>query len=435
MTEIVISGMGIVSALGNNVEENLQALLEKRTGIAPLRYLKTSHTEFPVGEVKMTNEEMLALLDISEDVPTVRTALMGILALREALQNAGICDERWKGEVGRWKLKDGPRIALISGTTVGGMDKSEQYYLDFLENDLRNEYISTHDCGTCTEMLADYFGIFSQLDTISTACSSAANAIILGAEFLKSGRADIVVAGGSECITKFHLNGFNTLMILDKEPCRPFDASRAGLNLGEGAAFVVMESKENFDKRKQVNTFLTVLCKLSGYANTCDAYHQTASSPDGEGAYLAMKQALEDAGLQPQDIDYINAHGTGTPNNDVSEGTAIMRVFGNKPPPVSSTKSFTGHTTSAAGCVESVISILALQYNFIPINLNFAEKMPEISFSPYREMEEITPSQISNSKSQVSHHTSHISINHILKNSFGFGGNDTCLIFSKTDDT
>jgi 3-oxoacyl-[acyl-carrier-protein] synthase-1 len=229
MTEIVISGMGIVSALGNNVDENLQALLEKRTGIAPLRYLKTSHTEFPVGEVKMTNEEMLALLDIPEDVPTVRTALMGILALREALQNAGICDERCEMRDERCETKYvrdeksdtyGPEIALISGTTVGGMDKSEQYYLDFLENNLRNEYISTHDCGTCTEMLADYFEIFSQVNTISTACSSAANAIILGAELLKSGRADIVVAGGSECITKFHLNGFNTLMILDKELAR-----------------------------------------------------------------------------------------------------------------------------------------------------------------------------------------------------------------------
>jgi len=414
MAEIVISGMGIVSALGNNVEENLQALLEKRTGIAPLRYLKTSHTEFPVGEVKMTNEEMLALLDIPEDVPTVRTALMGILALREALQSARVCDEQ--------------KIALISGTTVGGMDKSEQYYLDFLENDLKNEYISTHDCGTCTEMLADYFGIFTQVDTISTACSSAANAIILGAELLKSGRADMVVAGGSECITKFHLNGFNTLMILDKEPCRPFDATRAGLNLGEGAAFVVMETKENFEKRKQKNPALTTLCKLSGYANTCDAYHQTASSPDGEGAYLAMKQALEDAGLQPQDIDYINAHGTGTPNNDASEGTAIVRVFGDKIPPVSSTKSFTGHTTSAAGCVESVISILALRNNFIPVNLNFSEKMPELPFTPYCDMEETNSSHISNLKS-------HISLNHILKNSFGFGGNDTCLIFSKIDET
>ncbi|MCL2246573.1 MAG: beta-ketoacyl-[acyl-carrier-protein] synthase family protein, partial [Lentimicrobiaceae bacterium] len=216
MQKIVITGMGIVSALGNNVEENLQALRDNRSGIAPLRYLKTSHTEFPVGEVKMTDEEMTCLLNLSEKEPTTRTSLMGMLAVREALQNAGLSDYR-KSQIANRK------IALISGTTVGGMDMSEQFYLDFLENDSKNTYISTHDCGACTEMIADYFGIFSQVDTISTACSSAANAIILGAELLKSGRADIVVAGGSECLTKFHLNGFNSLMILDRQPCRPFD--------------------------------------------------------------------------------------------------------------------------------------------------------------------------------------------------------------------
>jgi len=369
--------------------------------------------------VKMSNEEMIDLLGLPHNKPTIRTALMGMIAVREALHHCGLLlQSSNKRKIPATEEMTEKKIALISGTTVGGMDKSEQFYLDFLENDTKNEYISTHDCGTCTEIIADYFGIFSQVDTLSTACSSAANAIILGAELLKSGRADIVVAGGCECITKFHLNGFNTLMILDKEPCRPFDATRAGLNLGEGAAYVVMETMENFFRRSVLHTIKTeLLCKLSGYANTCDAFHQTASSPDGEGAYLAMKQALENAGLQPEEIDYINAHGTGTPNNDVSEGTAIVRLFREKIPPVSSTKSFTGHTTSAAGCVESVISILALQHNFIPVNLNFSEKMPELPFVPALNQQPVKPLQ------------------HILKNSFGFGGNDTCLIFSKIDET
>jgi 3-oxoacyl-[acyl-carrier-protein] synthase-1 len=282
-------------------------------------------------------------------------------------------------------------------------------------------------------MIDDYFGIFSQVDTISTACSSAANAILLGAELLKSGRADIVVAGGSECITKFHLNGFNTLMILDRELCRPFDATRAGLNLGEGAAYVVMETAESFNRRLQNNPAITALCKLSGYANTCDAYHQTASSPDGEGAYLAMKKALEDAQLTSGQIDYINAHGTGTENNDLSEGMAIVRLFGENIPPVSSTKSFTGHTTSAAGGVESIISILALQHNFIPVNLNFSEKMPELPFEPYLDMRQ---SDMRNETESTKNLTSQnlkspVELKHILKNSFGFGGNDTCLILSK----
>ena len=426
MAKIIITGMGIVSAIGNNIGETLTALQAQKSGIAPLRYLQTSHTEFPAGEVKMSNEEMMHLLNISENEPTTRTSLMGMLAVREALQNAGFPNS--SKEVAFFHPLDELKVAFINGTTVGGMDKSEQFYLDFLENDTKNAYISTHDCGASTEMIADYFGLFSQVDTISTACSSAANAIILGAELLKSGRADIVVAGGAECITKFNLNGFNTLMILDKEQCRPFDATRTGLNLGEGAAYLVMESAAHFrtrifaDKDKNPrqsaqsasSAFQKILfVELSGYANTCDAFHQTASSPDGEGAYLAMKKAIEDANLQPSDIDYINAHGTGTENNDLSEGTAIMRLFGDKIPPVSSTKSFTGHTTSTAGCVEAVISILALRHNFIPANLNFSEKMPELSFAPATNGQPIKPLQ------------------HILSNSFGFGGNDSSLIFSK----
>ena len=426
MEKIIITGMSIISALGNNVEENLQSLRTNRSGIAPLHYLKTTHTEFPVGEVKMTDAEMVKLLNLSEKEPTTRTSLMGRLAVREALQNAGLLNSQLSPELnsGLNSQLSKPRIALVSGTTVGGMDMSEQFYLDFLENDTKNAYISTHDCGTCTEMIADYFGIFSQVDTISTACSSAANAIILGAELLKSGRADIVVAGGSECITKFHLNGFNSLMILDQKPCRPFDATRAGINLGEGAAYIVMEREnsryEISDMRCETSQVSSLksqisnpLCYLSGYANTCDAYHQTASAPDGEGAYLAMKQALERAQLTPDQIDYINAHGTGTENNDLSEGTAIMRLFGEKIPPVSSTKAFTGHTTSAAGCVEAVISILALQHNFMPVNLNFSEKIPELSFAPLLNQQPDKP------------------LKHILSNSFGFGGNDSALIFSK----
>ena len=413
MAEIFITGMGMVSALGADIAENLDALQSGRSGIAALRYLQTAHKEFPVGEVKMTNEEMIRRLGIAEDSPTTRTSLMGMLAVEEALRNRpGLL------------TPNGLRIAFINGTTVGGMDKSEQYYIDFLENDTKNAYISTHNCGACTEMIADHFGIFSQIDTISTACSSAANAIMLGAELLKNGRADIVVAGGCECISKFHLNGFNTLMILDREPCRPFDATRAGLNLGEGAAYIVMETAETFNRGITENLDLKVYCRLAGYANTCDAFHQTASSPDGLGAYLAMKGALEKADMVPEDIDYINAHGTGTQNNDLSEGTAIDRLFGDIIPPVSSTKSFTGHTTSAAGGVEAIISILALQHNFIPSNLNFRNKIEELTFAPYC----VLPSATDDS----AHFTDQkLHIDSVLCNSFGFGGNDTCLIFSK----
>ena len=216
-----------------------------------------------------------------------------------------------------------------------------------------------------------------------------------------------MVVGGSECITKFHLNGFNSLMILDTEPCRPFDATRHGLNLGEGAAYLVLESAESAKRRGVAPQAL-----LSGYGNACDAYHQTASSPDGEGAYRAMREALALAGLQPSDIDYINAHGTGTPNNDVSESQAMMRLFEGKVPPVSSTKPFTGHTTSASGSIEAVFCILALQHGFLPVNLNWSQPMDD-GIVPVAKPEKKT-------------------LKHVLCNAFGFGGNDSSLLLSAT---
>ena len=396
MHDVLISGMGVVSALGNNVVETLNALQAQKSGIAHIRYLQTIHNHFPVGELQFSEDELSDVLHIPKKQISTRTALLGMVALQEALENASL------------QNRNNLRIAFISGTTVGGMEKSEQYYIDFLENDTKNAYISAHDCGACSEMIADHFGGFSIVSTISTACSSAANAIIFGAELIKQGRVDIAIAGGAECLTKFHLNGFNSLMILDKQPCRPFDRSRAGLNLGEGAAYLVLESVESANMRG-----IKPLCCLSGYANTCDAYHQTASSPDGTGAYLSMKKALENANLQTTDIGYINAHGTGTDNNDLSEGIAIMRLFGENIPPVSSTKMYTGHTTSAAGGVESVISILALLNDFTPANLNFKNKIEELSFEP------------------VHGENMKRTFQHVLTNSFGFGGNDSSLIFSK----
>jgi 3-oxoacyl-(acyl-carrier-protein) synthase len=222
---------------------------------------------------------------------------------------------------------------------------------------------------------------------------------------IRCGEADIVVVGGSECITKFHLNGFNSLMILDTKPCRPFDATRNGLNLGEGAAYLVLESEESAKRRGAKAQAL-----LSGYGNACDAFHQTASSPEGEGAYLAMKKALEMAEIQPSDIDYINAHGTGTPNNDTSESQAMIRLFDGKVPPVSSTKPFTGHTTSASGSIEAVFCILALQHGFLPVNLNWSQPMEN----------GIVPVSQPTRKA----------LKHVLCNAFGFGGNDSSLLLS-----
>ena len=390
---IVITGSGIVSSIGLDKQETLSSLLAGKSGVSPVRYLKTAHREFPVGEVPLSDEEMKSRLGINAE-PTTRTVLMGMLALDEALGEARLLGT------------DGRRAILVSGTTVGGMDKSEQFFSDYLQNDSRNDYIKIHDCGTTTDMIASRFGIFSMATTVSTACSSAANALILGANLIRSGLTDIAVVGGTECITKFHLNGFHSLMILDREPCRPFDATRAGLNLGEGAAWIVLEREHSALQRG-----VPILARLSGYGNACDAFHQTASSDDGEGAFLAMDKALRMAGLQPSDIDYVNAHGTGTPNNDASESQALRRLFGSSLPPVSSTKGMTGHTTSASGAIESVISLLALRHRFIPANVGWHTPMDN----------GITP---------VSHVMPDTNLRHVMCNSFGFGGNDSSLIIS-----
>ncbi len=397
MEPIFITGTGVVSAIGVGKEETLASLRAGKTGIGKMKYLSSIHSDLPVGEVPLSNEEMVQKLGIAESLFHTRSALMGRLALREALEEAGL-----KGDA----LKE---AHFISATTVGGMDRRETYYEQ--EKVCNNNYaiIATHNCGTCSEMIAEGFGEFASLSTASTACSSATNAIITGANMLRCGLADIVVVGGTECLTKFHLNGFNALMILDAQQCRPFDRDRAGLNLGEGAAYLVMETEASMRKRGA-----KPLCVLSGYGNACDAFHQTASSPDGEGAFLAMQEALQLAGMKPEDIQYINAHGTGTPNNDESEGHAILRVFGDHLPPVSSTKSFTGHTTSASGSIEAIFCILALQHQFLPPNINWKTPI-EGGIIPVTDQQ---PKE---------------EIRHILSNAFGFGGNDSSIILSKCE--
>ena len=391
---IVITGEGIISAIGNDKATVLQSLLDGRSGIVEMKHLHSSHHELPVGEVQLSNDEMKAMLALPIEEQTSRTSLMGMLAVRQALAEAQLPETASKNR----------RVVLISGTTVGGMDITEQYYDSFATSDEHLDCLKKHDCGSSTEEIAAMFGI-SECTTISTACSSAANALILGANLLKTGQADLVIAGGSEALTRFHLNGFNSLMILDHEPCRPFDAQRAGLNLGEGAAFVVMETEASARERgADIHAWLT------GYGNACDAFHQTASSDNGEGAYRAMTEALEMAQLKPEDIDYVNAHGTGTPNNDLSESAALKRVFAEKMPLISSTKAFTGHTTSASGSIETVICLLAMQHHFVPANLRWEHQIPD-GITPTTGVKDVT-------------------LKHVVCNAFGFGGNDSSLILS-----
>lgn len=402
MSKVYITGAGVVSAIGCGKEETLKSLLDGKSGIGRVRYLKTEHTELPVGEVKMSNKEFCKALELNPEEVHSRTKLLGIMALKEALEEAHISRHAESSEASRIHCEilhsvqdDG--ITFISGTTVGGMDITERSFM-------QSGYSKEHLCGATTNAIADYFGIFGRTITPSTACSSALNAIILGCSMIKAGMADMVVAGGTEALTMFHLNGFNSLMILDKEPCRPFDATRAGLNLGEGAAYVVLESAESVKKRG-----VKPIGAVTGTANRCDAFHQTATSPEGEGATQSMLAALKEAGLRPEEIDYINAHGTATPNNDLTEIAAFRRVFGEQIPPFSSTKGLTGHTTSASGSIETVICLLAMQNGFIPASHNCLIPMD--------------PAAVPVMQTVKNTH-----LHHVMCNSFGFGGNDSTII-------
>lgn len=396
MKRICITGSGVVSAIGLDKRETLASLRADRSGIAPVRFLETADRGFLVGEVPLDNGQMKVRLGIPDGEPVSRTSLMGMLALDEALREAGLRPE------------DCRSIPLISGTTVGGMDCTEHFYREYLSGEHTHDaYIVLHDCGASTEAIAARFGGFRYATTLSTACSSAANAVILGAGLIEAGMAELVAVGGSECLSNFHLNGFNSLMIIDRAPCRPFDRTRAGLNLGEGAAFLILESEDSARRRG-----IRPVAVLSGYGNACDAFHQTASSENGEGPFLAMRQALAMAGLAPGSVSYVNAHGTGTPNNDASESAALRRIFGADCPPVSSTKAFTGHTTSASGSIEAVFCLLAMQQDFIPANLNW-RKADDACIRP------------------VPAFRDGVFLNHVLCNAFGFGGNDSALIFSR----
>ena len=393
MTKAYIAGCGIVTSIGNNKQENLDALLQSKAGITQPEFLKTVH-HLPVGEIKSSNEILKSTLNIDADLP--RTALLSIQAAREA----------WFPFAA---FSNGLKIGLISANTVGGMDLTEYFYESFKEDSDSGDLsqVQYHECGAITELTANALGLDCWSTTISTACSSSANSIMMAAKLVESNRYDIIIAGGADSLSRFTLNGFNSLKILTDELCQPFDQNRKGLNLGEGAAYLVLGNEKAIRQIKA-----KPIAYVSGYANANDAHHQTASSPEGKGNQLAMRQAMQQAGIQASDIDYINLHGTGTQNNDASEGAAVQAIFEDKVPFASSTKAFTGHTLGAAGAVEAVFSVLSIQEQKIWPHLRLETPIADLNWQP--------TTLLNDAKVQ-----------HVLSNSFGFGGNCSTLIISK----
>jgi len=394
---VFVAGAGVISGIGNNVPECLSALENSTTGIDRISYLRTNHQGLlPASEVKLGNAELALLSGFQPS--TSRNVMLSMIAAKEAWENSGI------------NSMPGLRTGFVSATTIGGMDKTENFFVDFVadHNKGRLRDLAYHECGNVSQAVAEKLGIKHHVSTISTACSSSANAIMYGARLIKHNILDAVIAGGTDALTRFTLNGFNTLLILDEQYCQPFDENRRGLNLGEGAGYIVLVSERVASVLKKDPG-----CSLSGYCNFNDAYHQTASSPEGDGPYGAMIGALKMSGLQPEDIDYINLHGTGTSNNDSSEGAAIKRLFEPHYPKMSSTKTFTGHTLGASAGIEAVFSTLAIKAGIVYPNLRLQTPMAELPFVP----------EINFSRNQ--------NIKNVLSNSFGFGGNCSSLIFSK----
>lgn len=396
---VFITGYGIITSIGNNADENYQSLIHRKYGFGELEFLDTVHkTDIPACEIKLNDHQLSELAGVPNGQGHTRTVLLGIIAAREAMKMAGLSPD------------DIRRSALLSATTTGGIRELERFYYNLQDHSQHGEfeqYADTANPGEHAERMADEFGMKRYIATVSTACSSSANSVMLGARLIDNEEVDTAICGGTEALSKFTINGFHSLMILDTAHCRPFDGSRRGLNLGEGAAYLVLESEEKVQRSGK-----TPIAELKGFGNTNDAFHQTASSPEGTGAFLAMDIALKSAMLSPHSIDYINTHGTATENNDLSEGLAIEKVFGIKVPPFSSTKPYTGHTLAAAGSIEAVYCLMALQNGVIFPNLNFKQKMQELAILPETEI------------------ISNVHLQHILSNSFGFGGNSSSLVFS-----
>jgi 3-oxoacyl-(acyl-carrier-protein) synthase len=394
LNRIVVTGMGVISAIGNNVAQNRISLIEGKCGISNLEMFDSKFKgKIPVGEIKITTQALQQQLNIYQPGIT-RTSLLAIHAMDEALASSGLT----KNEITSFDT------ALITANTVGGMCLTDEMYKDSQNNTAASPYISSYAYSSINMVLQKHYSIGGPVNTINTACSSSANAIMFAARLIKTGRVRRAIVGGVDSLAKFTINGFNALHILSPDICTPFDENRKGLNLGEGAAFLVLEKEEDTVGKK-------VYAALSGYCNTNDAFHASSLSDNGEGPYLAMRGALATAKLNTTDIDFINAHGTATENNDKTESVAMLRLF-NTPVAFSSTKANIGHTLGAAAAIEAVYCILNLTYQELYPALYFTTAITSTALQPVNAYKKIA-------------------LQHVMSNSFGFGGNCSSLIFSK----
>ena len=392
---IAVTGIGMVSAIGNDVPGHLDSLKQGRTGISQLENFPSRYAgKIPVGEIKINTLILSKELGLNNKGLT-RTTLLAMKALREAVVYAALTPE----------IIASKETAIINANTVGGMCLTDEMYADSRPETPPSPYIPSYSFAATAVFFQEFYGCKGIINTINTACSSSANSIMYGARLMKAGLAKRAIVGGSDSMAKFTINGFNALRILSNEPCRPFDANRNGLNLGEGAAYLVLEWEDDA-KGKPIYGY------VAGYGNTNDSHHASALSSEGFGPSLAMQMALDSASIPAKEINYINAHGTATENNDLVESVAMKKVFG-EVPPFNSSKCLTGHTLGAAGALEACISLLCLKEQHIFPATGFSQTIPETELFPEIKL-------------------TGIPLRYIMSNSFGFGGNCSSLLFSKS---
>lgn len=392
--------MGMNCSLGTSPEDIHNALAtDARMGITDIELLDTRHRgSFPVGEIKRETGDLRSEVKNSRRKDLNRTTILATMAMERAIEQA------------RNAHQVGGRFGLVSGTTVGGMDSTEDGYIDHVAGRVHPlNFFQLGDCGFCAEYLADRLGGVNYLSTVTTACSSSLNAIGNAVQLLRAGELDVAVAGGADALCRFTINGFNSFMLLDQDRCRPFDATRSGINLGEGAAYFVLETAASL--RKSGNEPLAI---ISGFGNHNDRFHPTSISPGGAGIRRAMESALRQAGLSSDRIDYVLTHGTATPNNDASEGAAIHGLFSPEAiPDYVSLKSSFGHTLAASGAINTGVGIMSMLTGTKYANYNWSNPMQELAVGP------LTTTQ------------SGIDVNNVLINASGMGGYCSSMVINK----
>jgi 3-oxoacyl-(acyl-carrier-protein) synthase len=393
---VFITGVGVISSIGNTAAENHEALIGGKCGLSKLTHIASRYAGvLPFGEVLISTENLREKLQVKEPGVT-RTTLLALHAVDEAIIGAGLTPSEITS----------PDTALVGATTVGGMCLMDELYHDASRTSGGSEFLSSYDCASVYLFLQAHYKISGIVNTINTACSSSANAIMYGARLIKNKFAKRAIVGGADSLSKFTINGFNALRLLSPEICTPFDENRQGLNLGEGAAFLVLEREEDVANKK-------VYAELTGYFNSSDAFHPSSLSDEGDGPFEAMEGALAMAKTGSDEIDFINAHGTATPNNDEAESRAMIRVFGKKVPSFASVKSNIGHTLGAAGAIGAVYSIFSLGHQEVYPAIHFKQPIVSTSLVPIGMYQKVP-------------------LRNVMSNSFGFGGNCTSLIFSKS---